>query len=102
MYGLYAEEVARVYPELVSYGEDGEPHSVAYQRLPAVLFKAMQKQARETQEQAAQIATLQEQIVTQQKQIRTLQKETARIDTLIARLGLLSDSQGRGGALSGC
>jgi hypothetical protein len=35
-YGLVAEEVAQVYPELVSYGEDGKPLSVSYHLLPAM------------------------------------------------------------------
>src|SRR5262249_25701066 len=46
-YGLVAEEVARVYPELVTDGDDGKPLSVAYQMLPAMLLNEMQKQVRE-------------------------------------------------------
>jgi Chaperone of endosialidase len=48
-YGLIAEEVARVYPELVTYADDGKPQSVAYQMLPAMLLNEMQKQIRENQ-----------------------------------------------------
>jgi hypothetical protein len=42
-YGLVAEEVARVYPELVTYGDDGKPISVAYHLLPAMLLNELQK-----------------------------------------------------------
>ena len=88
--GLGAEEVARVYPELVTYGEGGEPDSVAYQLLPAVLFKAMQRQARENQQRDARIATLQEQIVCQQKQIGILQKKM--IGSTLSRAASLSST----------
>ena len=36
--GLIAEEVAKVYPDLVAYDRDGQPYSVRYQYL-AVAFE---------------------------------------------------------------
>ena len=38
-YGLVAEEVAKVYPELVVYGPDGKPMTVRYSMLSAILLK---------------------------------------------------------------
>jgi hypothetical protein len=90
-YGLVAEEVARVYPELVTYGDDGKAQSVAYHLLPAMLLNQMQKQLRENQRKDARIAALQQQLVAQQRQLSTLQKKTARIDTLTARLSALEE-----------
>jgi hypothetical protein len=81
-YGLVAEEVAQVYPELVTYGDDGKPFSVAYQTLPAMLLNEVQKQVRENRRKDAQIAEL-------RKQVESLQKETAQIDMLSARLSAL-------------
>jgi Chaperone of endosialidase len=81
-YGLVAEEVAKVYPELVTYGDDGKPLSVAYQTLPAMLLNELQKQIRESGRKDAQIAAL-------QKQVESLQNEKARIDGLAARLSAL-------------
>ena len=46
-YGLVAEEVAKVYPELVSYGFDGKPMTVHYLMLSAMLLNELQKQASE-------------------------------------------------------
>jgi trimeric autotransporter adhesin len=46
-YGLIAEEVARVYPELVSYGADGKVQTVNYLTLTSMLLNELQKQARE-------------------------------------------------------
>jgi len=87
-YGLVAEEVAQVYPELVAYGDDGRPMSVAYHLLPAMLLNELQKQVRENRRKDAQIAVL-------QKQVEALQKETARIDVLTTRLNAL-EQQARG------
>jgi hypothetical protein len=43
-YGLIAEEVAEVFPELVAYDADGEPFSVRYHVLPSLLLNEVQKQ----------------------------------------------------------
>jgi hypothetical protein len=45
-YGLIAEEVAEVAPELVATGADGKPYSVKYHVLPALLLNEIQKQER--------------------------------------------------------
>jgi hypothetical protein len=45
-FGLIAEEVVTVYPDLVTHGADGLPYSVRYQFLPAMLLNEMQKQHR--------------------------------------------------------
>ena len=61
-YGLIAEEVAEVYPELVQYAEDGEPLSVRYHLLNAMLLNVVQRQHRQIQQYAAQISRLAEQV----------------------------------------
>jgi len=43
-YGLIAEEVAKIFPELVVYGDHGEVESVQYHQLPALLLNELQKQ----------------------------------------------------------
>src|SRR5208337_1536375 len=50
-YGLVAEEVQRVYPELVSHGADGKVESVRYMTLIAMLLNELQKQNRELKNQ---------------------------------------------------
>jgi hypothetical protein len=54
-YGLVAEEVARIYPELVIYGEDGKVETVRYSELTGMLLNELQKQRSENARQAAQI-----------------------------------------------
>jgi hypothetical protein len=49
-YGLIAEEVAEVYPDLVAYGNDGQPESVKYQVLDSLLLNEVQRQQTEIQE----------------------------------------------------
>ena len=46
-YGLIAEEVARIYPELVTHGPDGQVETVNYLTLSAMLLNELQKQTRE-------------------------------------------------------
>jgi hypothetical protein len=61
-YGLIAEEVQKVYPELVVEGDDGRPETVEYQVLPAMLLNELQKEIRDNDRQTAQIAKLSRQI----------------------------------------
>jgi hypothetical protein len=56
-YGLIAEEVATVFPELVSYNTNGKPETVAYQTLTPLLLDQLQKQHRELRETQALLRT---------------------------------------------
>ncbi len=40
-YGLIAEEVAEIYPELVVLDKDGQPSGVRYHVLPAMLLNEL-------------------------------------------------------------
>jgi hypothetical protein len=62
-YGLIAEEVAEVYPELVVRDADGKPETVAYQALPAMLLNEVQKQSRWLAQKEVEIATLKREVV---------------------------------------
>jgi Chaperone of endosialidase len=54
-YGLIAEEVAKLYPDMVGYDKDGQPSSVKYQSLAPMLLNEVQKQN-------AQIRSLEERL----------------------------------------
>jgi hypothetical protein len=54
-YGLIAEEVAQVYPDLVVYSKDGLVETVQYQKLDVLLLNELQKQQRTIQDQATQL-----------------------------------------------
>ncbi len=61
-YGLVAEEVARIYPELVSYGADGKVETVNYLTVTSMLLNELQKQTRENQRQSQQLSRQAEQL----------------------------------------
>jgi hypothetical protein len=57
-YGLIAEEVNEVIPEMTVWGKDGQIQTVAYQMLPPMLLNELQKEHRTNQEQEAAIQRL--------------------------------------------
>jgi len=82
-YGLVAEEVAKVYPDLVVYDAEGQPQTVRYHFVNAMLLNEVQKQAR----QIAQLTEQTRQVAEQAREMAQLNKET--IDTLTARVAQL-------------
>jgi hypothetical protein len=57
-FGLIAEEVAAVLPELVVRGADGAPETVAYHELPALLLALLQRQQATIVELEAKLAAV--------------------------------------------
>jgi hypothetical protein len=58
-YGLVAEEVAKVYPELVTRDGHGDVNGVRYDELAPMLLNVVQDQEQRAAEQAKQIRELQ-------------------------------------------
>ena len=75
-YGLIGEEVAKVYPELVVYGKDGQVESVQYHQFPALLLNEWQKQQRAIKQQ-------QEQIQQQKQLMHSLESRIAALEGLL-------------------
>lgn len=75
-YGLIGEEVAKIYPELVVYGKDGQVESVQYHEFPALLLNEWQKQQRTIKQQ-------QEQIQQQQELTHSLESRIAALEELL-------------------
>jgi hypothetical protein len=61
-YGLIAEEVEKVNPDLVSHNDKGEVMTVRYDAVNAMLLNEFLKEHRKIQEQEATIAKQQKQI----------------------------------------
>jgi hypothetical protein len=57
-FGLIAEEVADVYPDLVARSADGQIETVKYQVLDSMLLNELQKEHRQVQQQAEKIRLL--------------------------------------------
>jgi hypothetical protein len=95
-YGLVAEEVERVYPELVIRGTDDKVMSVRYLEFTALLLNELQKQHTELQKQtektqklAQRLETKDQQIAVQQREIDALKQKDASINALSERLAAL-------------
>jgi hypothetical protein len=89
-FGLIAEEVAVVNPDLVVRDESGEIYTVRYDAVNAMLLneflkehRKVEQQAREMQEQQATIAELKSDAVKQEATISQLKKE---METVVACL----------------
>jgi len=83
-YGLIAEEVAQVYPELVAYDNFGKPYTVRYQYLNTMLLNEVQKQYRRAEAEAGVIATQQQEIKTQADKIGDLEQRLSRLESLMS------------------
>lgn len=56
--GLIAEEVAKIYPDLVTYDRDGQLETVQYHKLAPMLLNELQRQRRTLDAQAQEIVYL--------------------------------------------
>ena len=66
-YGLIAEEVADVYPDLVAHSADGQIETVKYQALNSMLLNELQNEHKQVQEQAEAIRLLEARLVVLEK-----------------------------------
>lgn len=86
-YGLIAEEVAEVYPDLVVRGADGQIQTVQYQKLTPMLLNELQKQHQLLEQMGKTMAQQQETI----RRLKTQQTETVQL--LEKRLAALEAAQ---------
>lgn len=70
-FGLVAEEVAKVNPDLVACDAKGEPYTVRYDAVNAMLLNEFIKEHHKVQKQEATIADLRSAIAQQQKDFET-------------------------------
>jgi len=92
-YGLVAEEVAKVAPQLVVFDKDGAPQTVRYHFVNALLLGAVQKQQRQIEGQARVIHKQQNAIDRQENTITQQQKEIQELAARLARLEALLATQ---------
>jgi hypothetical protein len=90
-FGLIAEEVAKVNPNLVAHDSQGKPESVHYEMVNAMLLNEFLKQHQKVQEQQATITELESTVAQQQKEFQATAAHTQKqIDALTAGLGKVS------------
>jgi hypothetical protein len=89
-FGLVAEEVAKVNPELVERDEDGKPYSVRYEAVNAMLLNEFLKEHSKGLEQDSAIAELKSALGQQQEQIKalliTVKKQAEQIQSVSAQV----------------
>lgn len=83
-YGLVAEEVAKVAPELVVFGEDGTPETVRYHFVNAMLLNEVQRQRQRIDEQQKAHQEQSTTITQQQAEIQDLAARLLKLETLLA------------------
>jgi len=76
-FGLIAEEVAEVYPDLVGRNPDGQPESVRYEQINAMLLNEFLKAHHQVQDLKTTVAAQQKQI---EALIAGLQKVSAQLE----------------------
>ncbi len=72
-YGLIAEEVDKIYPELVIRDQAGHIEGVRYDELAPMLLNEVQKQQRVNAAQAAKIASLEQRLSGMETALASLQ-----------------------------
>src|SRR5262249_2988635 len=80
-YGLVAEEVAQVMPELVARDKDGRTETVKYQVLVPMLLNELQKQARKIEALTAQVRWANDQA----QEIPALTARLAQLETVLSQ-----------------
>jgi hypothetical protein len=78
-FGLIAEQVAKVYPNLVVYGKDGKPSAVAYQELPALELAQLKHEHAALRRQQGRNRAQGRQIRSQGEHIAALRRAVARL-----------------------
>ena len=85
-YGLIAEEVAKVYPELVIRDKTGRIDGVRYDELAPMLLNEMQEQQKVVAAQSAKIAAEDQRAAAQDTKIARLQEQLAGIQAALVKL----------------
>ena len=89
-FGLIAEEVAKVNPDLVCRDADGRPDSVGYEQISVMLLNEFLKEHKKVEEQQASIADLKSTVALQQKEMQVLtvqlKEQAAQIQKVSAQL----------------
>jgi hypothetical protein len=89
-FGLVAEDVAKVNPDLVVNGRDGKPYTVRYEAVNAMLLNEFLKEHKKLEEQQANIAELKSTVAQQQKGMEVLtaqlKEQAAHIQKVSAQL----------------
>jgi len=85
-YGLIAEEVAKVFPDLVVYDRYGQVETVAYHLLTPLLLNELQKERRSTEALQRQVADQSKRLDEQRAQLAALSERVDEVKVLKAQI----------------
>ena len=88
-YGLIAEDVAKVFPDLVVYGKDGKPETVKYRLLAPMLLNELQKEHRKVEAEDRELQSQAAELAQQTAEVARLERERAAESVELARLDRL-------------
>lgn len=74
-YGLIAEEVARVFPQLIEYDKQGKPFTIYYHLLTPLLLSELQKEHQQNVSQQAELASLKKRDMQQRAELASLKQQ---------------------------
>ena len=80
-YGLIAEEVAKIYPELVIRDDTGKIQGVRYDELAPMLLNEVQQQKSQLREQGAEIRNMREQVAELRRINESMQAALSKLQT---------------------
>ena len=82
-FGLIAEEVAKVSPELITRDEEGKPQTVRYEAVNAMLLNEFLKEHKKNEVQGKTIAELKSTIAQQQRAIEQLATQMQKVSAQV-------------------
>ena len=78
-YGLIAEEVAEIFPDLAVFNDKGQPETVKYHLLAPLLLNEVQKQQSQIDEKSTEIGRLSSENTALQQRLEALEKTVNRL-----------------------
>ena len=92
-YGLIAEEVAKIYPNLVQYDEAGKPFTVYYHLLTPMLLNELQKSHRRSKAQKSEIAAMKTVLQKQSEELVSLKQSQQQLIALTKLTSMVETRQ---------
>jgi len=92
-FGLVAEEVEKVNPDLVVRDKDGKPYSVRYDQVNAMLLNEFLKEHKKVEEQQTVIAELRSTVAQQQKIFKRQEEQIAGLTSGLQKLSAQMERQ---------
>jgi hypothetical protein len=93
-YGLIAEEVAKVYPDLVQYDKAGKPFTIYYHLLTPMLLNELQKAHHRYEAQQTEITALKAALQTQGSELASFKQSQQQQLNALAKLSALVETSG--------